>query len=371
MPRFAFAVLVLAWAACSEDVVLGHDGDTGQASLGSGSSTSGGVTPTSSDSASPTTVDDGDGASATSDDDSGGLDGPKFDAAIPDGGTSSSDCVEEEANYIYVLADEAPPLDGTQGEMSLFRFRVDTLAFEQAAPIGEDCHLEGALVYTQSFGVDRNARAYMSGSGAMLTVDLASANPTCEYLSDPVPPFGYASLSYVSVDPDDPWNEVLYMHEVELGYGSLDPVADPPHFTAILPGYTGLPSPMPLAGTSDGRLFAIEPGTADKGDPTAIHGLVELDRATGMVVTELGDIEGTGPVAPYIAFYGGDIFVFDSNFAEDPLDISPTVRRFDLDDDDGDGDHELEVLVEYGDQPAPFFIRGVASPTCLPLTPEG
>jgi hypothetical protein len=63
--------------------------------------------------------------------------------------------------------------------------------------------------------------------------------------------------------------------------------------------------------------------------------------------------------------------VFDSNFAEDPLDISPTVRRFDLDDDDGDGDHELEVLVEYGDQPAPFFIRGVASPTCLPLTPEG
>lgn len=364
----AVAVTVCAAAGCSEDVALGH-GETGSAASSGPSSTSEGEAATTSTGA-PEPVDATGVSTSGDDEDSGADEGPKFDASIPDGGTPTSDCLEE-ANYIYVLADEDPPMNGLQGAMSLFRFRVETLAFEQAAPIAQDCHLEGAITFTQSFGVDRSARSYMSGSGAMLTVDLADDDPTCEYLSDPVPAFGYASLSYVVVDPDDPSSELLYMYDREIGFGTLDPEVDPPHFTGISPALPGANDPWPLAGTGDGRLFAIFPGSPDEIDPMPPHTLVELDRTTGAASNVLAEIEGTGLYAPYIAFYGGDIFVFDSNYAKDPLDISPTVRRFDLDDDDGNGEHDLVTLVEAGDQPAPFLIRGVASPTCLPLGPEG
>ncbi len=297
-------------------------------------------------------------------DTSGGLDGPKFDAGIPDAGTPDGDC---KANYIYVLADIDPhiPFDGLEGDPWVFRFVVETLTFEKVAPISETCHFLGFPGPGRSFGVDRSANLYVSGSGAMLHIDLLAENPVCEYLLDPVPEFGYASLSYVLGDDG---NETLYLsnYDFGLGYGWLDVGVSPPSYTKLGDKFHEAYESAPMAGTGDGRLYAAEPNPGGGVVP-----LVQLEPTTGSVLATVGEVDAVA--SPYLAFYGGDLFLFERNIEQDPEELAPTVRvrRFDLDDDNGDGEHEVDVLLDFGDVETPFLILGAASPTCLPLTPEG
>lgn len=68
-----------------------------------------------------------------------------------------------------------------------------------------------------------------------------------------------------------------------------------------------------------------------------------------------------------LAFYAGDLSTFGAFF--DGVAVAVVIRRYDLDDDDGNGMNDVTMVDPPLDLPA--GIIAAASPTCIPLTPEG
>lgn len=176
-------------------------------------------------------------------------------------------------------------------------------------------------------------------------------------------------VAFVS-ELDDPAAERLFFHSctaggfvVVPGAGGvlrLDPKEMPPKFTFLA---TDDYTTAPLAGTGDGRIYAVS-GSGE--DPLSAR-FIQIGQDGAPVETipvpdlKLGDF---GPQLA-LAFYGGDLYTFGV-----PQGGQLLVTRYDLDDDDGDGIHQI-TPIEAAAKP-PFNQLGLvaaASPTCIPLTP--
>ncbi len=176
-------------------------------------------------------------------------------------------------------------------------------------------------------------------------------------------------VAFVS-EVGDPAAERLFFHSctaggynIAPGAGGLlrlDPKEMPPAFTFLA---TDDYTTAPLAGTGDGRIYAIS-GSGE--DPLSAR-FVQIDQDGAPVETiPVPDLK-IGEFGPQmaLAFYGGDLYTFGV-----PLEGQLLVTRYDLDDDDGDGVHQIEAIEAAADPPFnPLMLTAAASPTCIPLTP--
>jgi len=209
-----------------------------------------------------------------------------------------------------------------------------------------------ALLALRTFeGIDQGPKLY--------DFDLFADDPCATLEITPwTPPSSGNSLSYMALDPEVPEDETLFVHSnIAQAFGEIR--FDLPILTVDYLGESPYPY-MTLTGTADGRIFAIG------GEQSWLEGdLVELEPATGgLLEVFMPTDSGAHP-----AFYGGDLLLFELN--QQAVGWAPRVLRFDLDDDDGSGEQELTEIYGEADDPPNLWIRGVASPTCIPATPEG
>jgi len=339
--------------ACSVDVSVA--GDTGVV----GGSTTELATSGSSSTEVPVSSSEGDDESSASSSE-GPADGAKFDIPTGDVGTVSTDCVPD-TDVMFVLG-----LNDDEGRQTELR------QFDPAAPELEwitdlDClPLDNFGDTPASLGVERDGRVLISGIvDDLWTLDLHAPDPCATLAMIPWSPPGWTSLGFATRD-EPPHSDRLYTYSSSGGgigpwsgaLGWADPELPGVPVTAIGPGPVGFAT---LAGTGDGRVFAL--GSDDQIVEDAA--LMELDPETGTIAQMLAVVP-----SGHVGFYGGDLFVFDLN----QLAVgqwAPRVLRYDLDDDDGNGEHELDEIFGLADDPPNFWIRGVASPTCIPLVPPG
>ncbi len=358
-PRWTLALACLS--ACAVDVRVADD--TGGASGGSTGildGTTGGAAQSSSG-----PVGSSGAALGSSEDSSGSAGGDiKLDvgAADSDGVPQPVGCIGgNDLIWVLVLNQD----EGRQPE--LHRFDPQNPGFEFVADM--DClDLKSVGDNPLSMGVSRSGQALISlddfeglDQGPFLaSFDLFADDPcsTVERI-DWNPPGQANSLVYTALDPDNPEAETVFANtnsarsfgevRFDLPIVAVDYVGQSPY------------AQLTLSGTADGRLYAL---AAD--DLWADGALVEIDPATGSE-TEFF-FETTALAHP--AFYGGDILLFEIN-RDYPYGWRPIVRRYDLDDDDGSGENELTEIFGEADDPPNLWIRAVASPTCVPLGPEG
>jgi len=355
------AAAVLAVSACSVDVPVAADAgeSTGVAPLGTEASSESGSTE------GGVVTGGTHGPNDTSSSDAAGSedDGPKLDLEVPETTGPLDDCADVSKQILVLATNEAQdPL--TQ---EVHRFVMESATFELVTVLDESCDLSNVNDGDHSMAVDRAGIAYTptpnpthGGLGGLYALDLNAANASCTELAT-APPFASTpGLAFVGTDPMAPSMErLLYKAAGPAGaLGWLDLGQTPAPTTAIaVPAMIG---PL-IAGTVDERLFAIAYAGGGAGD------LVRLSPDDGSIVQTLTSLDDA---TQHLAFYAGDIVLFDALLVATNAFV-PTVRRYDLDDDDGNGEHELEVLVDVDDGPPGLRIRGVASSTCVPLTPAG
>lgn len=345
---------MLCTIACTTDVHVADDvGVPASTSDTSGGSSTGGTPePSTSSSAAATSTGD-----ASDDDGSGGDELPKYDVPatdtegpLPEGCIGGNDKV-----WVFALNEDA------KRHPDLYRFDPDAPSFEWVADL-ECLPLKKNGDTPISLGVARDGVAYfsMNQPEQLWSMEVLADSP-CDTIEtiDWNPPGGTNSLVYVALDPATPENETLFAHTLwaqTFGEVRLD-------LPEVIVDYIGAsPEPyMTLAGSGDGRLFAV-------GGPDVVADgqLVTIDPATGMTIDVLTLVN----TSTYPAFFAGDVLLFDVN-QQDVGDWAPRVMRYDLDDDDGDGEHATIEIYGEADDPPNLWIRGVASPTCIPVTPEG
>ncbi len=358
----AFA-LGLAAVACSVDVPVAADGSADAGDTGGVTAETGGAG-SSSGSTGPGPSDDDDPAPSTSGvDESDGDEGPKLDVVGPDSDGEPMDCVpDNDRIWVIVMNEER------QRRPELRRFDPDAPSFEWIADL--DClPLDDFGDQPMSMGAERGGRVLVASVMPDLwTFEIGADDPCATLAMVPwSPPSQANSLAFAGVNPDLPGDDRLFTHssmfdvisgnEGQLGWTDLD---ESPAPVAPLGG-TALPF-MTLTGTADGRVYGLggtehifESGT-----------LVQLDIETGATAETLADDVPAG----HLAYYGGDLILFDLNYVAQN-EWAPRVLRFDLDDDDGSGEHEIVEIFGLDDAPPNLWIRGVASPTCVPQGPRG
>jgi hypothetical protein len=370
MTHYRAIVPVFALAACTTPVadVGGLTGDSGgNPSTGvSVGSTSGGNdgTTTAVGETGPAPLE-----TSSSDDSSGGAEGPVLDVGAADTG-GVVDCDEAAPKLIHVL--------NTDNEIWTF----DPIALQYELLTAVDCpQIEG---YPTGFSIDRNnlitvlsAEPFVPDFDNYPVMKLTRFTPgdaDCEELF-----YGAVEEDGLFIDCgdltlvsmlDDPDHERLFAAACTGGGFALaqgpvfrlDPADAVPEFTLLADsGYTS----MPVTGTGDGRLFGISGDQSVPGSTT----LLEFDQDNGTVLglTPIPEID-LGEFGAYfaLAFYGGDLYTFGREFPGGTV-----VHRYDLDDADGNGEHEVTPIPEAANHPFAGGILAAASPTCIPLTPEG
>jgi hypothetical protein len=272
----------------------------------------------------------------------------------------ASDCAPG-TDLIYVLLEvqgtalgEVYRLDPTAGTLD-FVAVIDCVPQQQRF-YGLSVDRSGS-VYTFSRG-EANQLNRINADGEIGTchsILITDAPPTFLY---PQPPFEHV---FVAVDPEVPEVEEMLVHDWvgaspgrhgRLTMTDVEATIEELAETSYLAAHS--------AGTGDGRLFSLvldDPSFRD-----GVPRLVELDPADGSIETVITEWPG----ALYVAFYAGDLIVFESR----GTGLIAAVRC-DLDDDDGTGEHEIVEVLAPGQFPEDRDMTGAASPTCIPTTPEG
>jgi hypothetical protein len=283
-----------------------------------------------------------------------GADGPKLDLEVPETTGVSDDCAEVAKDILVLATNETI----SPAPVELHRFVMETATFELVVILpDESCAvLNEVSDADHTMAVDRDGLALTPSPTGLFAIDLTLEAPTCDPLeiedAFDTPP----GLAFAGTAP-----EQLFALDDGLqggAFGRLDPSVMPVTFEQIASTtyHGGI-----LAGTADERLFSIVRTDGPTGE------LVRLSPDDASIVESYTVLDDA---SQHLAFYGGDLILFDATHLGDD-EFIPTVRRFDLDDDDGNGMHELDALVETGDGPPGLRIRGVASSTCVPLTPAG
>jgi hypothetical protein len=307
--------------------------------------------------------DDGQAPSTTGVDESDGGQGPKLDVEGPDGDDQPMDCApDNDLIWVMVMNEER------ERQAELHRFDPDAPGFEWVTDL--DClPLDDFGDQPMSLGAERGGRVLVASVMPDLwTFDVTSDDPCSTLAMAPwAPPSSANSLAFAGVDPDLPGDDRMYTHssminvisgnEGQLGWTDLD--ASPAPVATI--GATAVPF-MTLTGTADGRVYGL--GGTDRIFDSGL--LVRLDVDTGATAEMLADDVPAG----HLAYYAGDLILFDLNY-QAQNEWAPRVMRYDLDDDDGSGEHELVEIFGEPDSPPNLWIRGVASPTCVPQGPRG
>lgn len=306
-------------------------------------------------------------------------DGPKLDVAA-DTESVELGCSEEAPSVIYVMLATTPT--------EIWSYDPVANDFEWYATV--DC--DEVHGYFTGFALERSGDILLLSlepedpavlpNPAMQLTRFDPGSGSCEvafyggmsYSPMGLGPFGTdcADVAFVS-EPDDPDHERLFAHSCTGGGFAVAPLTGPmyrmdlddavPEFEYLdVDDYTS----VALAGTGDGRLYGVG---GDQKVP-GVGRILEYDQDNGAllsttVVPEL-DI---GEYGAYIAlaFYAGDLYTFGAMF--DGTGVGVVIRRYDLDDDDGNGTNEVTIVDPPDDLPAGIF--AAASPTCIPVTPEG
>jgi len=356
----AFALASVA-VGCSADLPVAADGTAEETASA----------PDDTDDPSPSTgpsdpgpsSDDEDAASTSNVDESDDGEGPKLDVVGPDGDDGPMDCApDNDLIWVIVMNEER------ERQAELHRFDPSAPGFEWIADL--DClPLDDFGDQPMSLGAERGGRVLVASVMPDLwTFDITSDDPCSTLAMVPwSPPASANSLAFAGVDPALPGDDRMYTHssmfdviagnEGQLGWTDLD--ASPAPVAPI--GETAQPF-MTLTGTADGRVYGL--GGTDQIFESGM--LVQLDVDTGATAEMLADDVPAG----HLAFYAGDLILFDLNY-QAQNEWAPRVLRFDLDDDDGNGEHEIVELFGEADSPPNLWIRGVASPTCVPQGPRG
>ena len=358
-PARAFA-LVLVAGGCNVDVPVAADAT---ADADDTASTDGADDPSSSTGpVDPDTAGDDDAPSTSGVDESDGGAGPKLDVEGPDSDDQPTDCApDNDLIWVMVMNEER------DRQAELHRFDPDAPGFEWVTDL--DClPLVDFGDQPTSLGAERGGRVLVASLMQELwTFDITSDDPCSTLAMVPwSPPSSANSLAFAGVDPDLPGDDRMYTHssmssfsgnEGQLGWTDL---GESPAPVAEI-GATAVPF-MTLTGTADGRVYGL--GGTDQIFDSGV--LVELDVDTGATAEMLADDVPAG----HLAYYAGDLILFDLNF-QAQSEWAPRVMRYDLDDDDGSGEHELVEIFGEPDSPPNLWIRGVASPTCVPQGPRG
>ena len=350
------AAALTTLSACTTDVLVADDAGSTPNAMGS----------TTTDPSTGPAIEGSSGSDGTT-----GADDPETESGSPvklDVGVSESDgeppgegCIDgNDVIWVLVLNQD----ENRQPE--LHRFDPAAPGFEWVADM-ECLPLKNVGDNPLSLAVARNGGAWLSmdlfegiEQGQYLySFDLFANDPCSTLAMEPwSPPAQGNSLAFVALDPDVPEDESLFAHTQitqSLGIVRFD-------LPIVAVDYVGQSSHryMTLAGTADARMFGIG------GDDSFSDGeLLSIDPVTAEPLESLLDTNsGAHP-----AFYGGDLLIFEVN--QQPPGWAPRVHQYDLDDDDGNGEHELTEIFGAANDPPNLWIRGVASPTCIPVTPEG
>jgi hypothetical protein len=362
-------VLALAGGvACNVDAVVADDGFAVESSSSSVEDDS----TTSMSSTAETGADTSGAVDSSGDPSTGAVDeGPKLDVASDETGAVLDQCDEEDApDLIHVLttANEIWTFDPIAVEFQLFT----TVICPEADQIS-------------GFAIDRDRRITLisyeptleglPGEQIMRVSQMNAGDAACDVvyegpIAEGTESIDCADLALVASD-EDPGHEVLYASRCTGGGFTIAPnsgsiwrtdlgVAEPVFDMLAENDYTS----VPVAGTGDGRIFGI---SGDQSTPGSTV-ILEFDSTSGALVgtTPAPEIEiGDGGSFLALAFYGGDLYTFGLAVEDETL-----VHRYDWDDDDGNGEHDVTQVTELA-SPFPSSIFAAASPTCIPLGPEG
>ena len=368
--RCVVALALASAAACEVDAAVADDvadepGTTGASAGTEGTTDADDTTDVGGSSGPPA-----DSSTSAADDD----DGPKLDLAVPD--AALSDECELGTDVVHVLFEnEGFPL--TYPELHRLPLAdLDDLAFEHVLTL--DClglDDQGNPRRAANVSIDRDGYALVYDYENLQRIDINAAVANCEEV--PLSPLGIANpllSAFAVLDPDDPDSERLFTHG-DIGQ-NIGGVPLPGEFGWIDLSMSPAPKPLlgmtpyiisSLVGTGDGRLYGMGSIDGDAGGGDIPEELAQFDPANGEVL----EVFLTMETLMFPAFYAGDLILIDRGITDDSASYVSSVRLFDLDDDDGNGEHELVDLA--GDEifPATLVPIGAASPTCIPLTPEG
>ena len=275
---------------------------------------------------------------------------------LPDDASGESSCPNDDDRF-WVLAID-PQMTGYHAQ--LYRFDPVAASFEWVSAL--DCvDFGGFGDLAFSIAVSRDARAYLSSPAnpALLELPLLEADACAAASVHAGSAYtDYRSFGFAALDPDNPELETLFTASHgfrRYGKVRLDLPDAPVEDIA-----EAISAHITLTGTGDGRMFAVV--TWDSG----LASLVQLEPTTGAVIDTLAEVDHHS----HVAFYAGDLFVFANRLTDGSLPMPiylPHVVRTSLD----DPDHVLTEVYGPDDDPAPMWIGGIASPTCVPTAPAG
>lgn len=372
--RIIVATAIVACVACEVDATVADDATGAQVTAGETTGSTSADESTGDDVPAPTTSAEASSGGAADDATTAADDGPKLDLAVPD--TPALDECATGTDVVHVLFEsEGFPL--TYPELHrLSLANLDALSFEHVITL--DClglDIQGNPRRAASVSIDRDGYALVYDYENLQRIDINAAESSCEEVT--LMPTGVQNpllSAFAVVEPDDPESERLFTHgDIGQNLGG-DPL--PGQFGWIDLAMTPAPTPLlgatpyimsSLVGTGDGRLFGMGSIDGDAGGGEVPEELVQYDPEDGEVLEVLVTIE----TLMFPAFYAGDLILVDRGGTGGGSSFVSSVRSYDLDDDDGNGEHELVQLA--GDEifPVGMVPIGAASPTCIPLTPEG